>query len=53
VIEFLIAEKPARPRDGREKVPDVSRDDFRRRQLHAAIRRDVATARQAVRDFDR
>jgi hypothetical protein len=53
VIEFLTAEKLAKPRDGWEKVLYASRDDFRRRQLRAAIRRDVATARQAVRDFDR
>lgn len=38
VIEFLIAEKLARPRPGWEKVLDVSRGDFRRRQLRAAMR---------------
>lgn len=52
VIEFLIAEKLAAPRKGWEAVLNSSRDDFRRRQLRAAIRRDLETAKQAVRDFD-
>lgn len=51
VIEFLIAEKLAAPRDGWEEVLNESRDEFRRRQLRAAIRRDIETARQAVKDF--
>ena len=52
VIEFLIAERLAAPRQHWQKVLNASRDDFRRRQLRAAIRRDMDTARQAVRDFD-
>jgi hypothetical protein len=51
VIEFLIAEKLARPRPGWDRVLNESRDDFRRRQLRAAIRRDMETATQAVQDF--
>jgi hypothetical protein len=53
VIEFLIAEKLAKPRQGWEGVLNQSREDFRRRQLRAAIRRDLETAKQALRDFDR
>jgi hypothetical protein len=51
VIEFLIVEKLAAPRPGWKPVLDRSRDDFRRRQLRAAIRRDMETATQAVKDF--
>ncbi|HXW86639.1 MAG TPA: hypothetical protein VEJ42_00120 [Streptosporangiaceae bacterium] len=53
MIEFLIAEKLASPRRGWQRVLDESRDDFRRRQLRAAIRRDMETATLAVRDFGR
>jgi len=52
VIEFLIVEKLAAPRKGWKVVLDESRDDFRRRQLRAAIRRDLPTARHALKDFD-
>jgi hypothetical protein len=51
VIEFLIAEKLAASRAGWSKALNESRDDFRRRQLRAAIRRDMETAAQAVKDF--
>ena len=51
VIEFLIAEKLTEPRAGWQRVLDKSRDDFRRLQLRAAIRRDMPTATQAVKDF--
>jgi hypothetical protein len=51
VIEFLIVERLAKPRPGWEKVLSSSRDDFRRRQLRAAIRRDPDTARQMVEEL--
>jgi hypothetical protein len=51
VIEFLIVEKLAAPRANWEKVLNASRDEFRSRQLRAAIRRDMPTAIQAVNDF--
>jgi hypothetical protein len=51
VIEFLIAEKLTTPRLGWRKPLNKSRDEFRRRQLRAAIRRDMETATQAVKDF--
>jgi len=51
-VEFLIAEKLAEPAAGWKQAITTSRDDFHRRQLRAAIRRDLATATQAVKDFD-
>jgi hypothetical protein len=51
VIEFLIVERLAEPRPGWKKLLDQSRDEFRRRQLRAAIRRDMETATKAVKDF--
>lgn len=51
VIEFLIVEKLAAPRPQWQKVLNASRDDFRKRQLRAAIRRDIPTATQALQDF--
>ncbi|MDR2984498.1 MAG: hypothetical protein LBV34_06625 [Nocardiopsaceae bacterium] len=51
VIEFLIVEKLAAPRRNWQKVLNASRDEFRKRQLRAAIRRDMPTAMQAVKDF--
>jgi hypothetical protein len=51
VIEFLIAEKLAAARPGWREVLDESRDSFRKLQLRAAIRRDLPTARQALKDF--
>lgn len=53
MIEFLIAERLAKPRPGWKPVLDRSRDDFRRRQLRAAIRRDMETATQAVKEFSK
>jgi len=53
VIEFLVAEKLADPRPGWEGVLNASREDFRKLQLRAAIRRDMPTALQAVKDFER
>ena len=52
VIEFLVMEKLAAGRPGWKSVLDESRDGFRKRQLRAAIRRDLETAKQAVKDFD-
>jgi hypothetical protein len=52
VIEFLVVEKLASGRPGWKSVLDASREGFRRRQLRAAIRRDIETAKQAVKDFD-
>jgi hypothetical protein len=51
VIEFLIVERLAAGRPGWQRVLNASRDDFRRRQLRAAIRRDMPTAIDAVRQF--
>jgi hypothetical protein len=51
VIEFLIVEKLAAPRPRWSEPLNKSRDDFRRRQLRAAIRRDMETAVQAVKEF--
>lgn len=52
VIEFLVVEKLAAPRPGWQKILNQSRDDFRKRQLRAAIRRDMETAAQAVEEFN-
>ena len=52
VIEFLIVERLAEGTTGWEKVLNASREDFHKRQLRAAIRRDIETAKQAVREFD-
>jgi hypothetical protein len=51
IIEFLVVEKLAKPRAGWESALRQSRDQFRRRQLRAAIRRDLETAAEAVREF--
>lgn len=51
VIEFLIVEKLAAPRKGWKEVLEESREDFRKLQLRAAIRRDLPTTRQALKDF--
>jgi hypothetical protein len=53
VIEFLIVERLAEARPGWQRVLNKSREDFRRLQLRAAIRRDMDTATQAVKDFGR
>jgi hypothetical protein len=52
VVEFLIAEELAAPRD--EQWPAVlrtEREEFQRIQLRAAIRRDPETAREVLKDF--
>lgn len=49
VVEFLIAEELAAPRD--EQWPDVlrtEREEFQRIQLRAAIRRDPETVREVL-----
>jgi hypothetical protein len=51
IIEFLVVEKLAKPRAGWESALKRSRAQFRRRQLRAAIRRDLETATEAVREF--
>jgi hypothetical protein len=51
VIEFLIVEKLAPARTGWEKTLNQSRDDFRRLQLRAAIRRDIETAVEMVKEL--
>jgi hypothetical protein len=51
VIEFLIVERLADPREGWEDVLNTQRRDFQRIQLRAAIRRDPETARQAITDL--
>ena len=51
VIEFLITEKLTTARDGWERVVSQSRQQFQRRQLRAAIRRDPETARQMLREL--
>ncbi len=53
IIEFLIAERLVTPRPEWLRVLNDSREAFRKQQLRAAIRRDIGTARQAVRDFDK
>lgn len=50
VVEFLITEGLADPRDGWEDVVRTEREAFQRIQLRAAIRRDPDTARRALRD---
>ncbi|GAA3759896.1 hypothetical protein GCM10022225_51740 [Plantactinospora mayteni] len=44
IIEALIAEDILEPQAGWKPVLERSRDDFRRRQLAAAVRRDPSTA---------
>jgi hypothetical protein len=51
IIEFLVVEKLAKPRPGWDAALNQSRDRFRSRQLRAAIRRDLETATEAVREF--
>jgi hypothetical protein len=53
VVKFLIAEKLADPRPGWETTVNARRDEFRRLQLRAAIRRDLETAEHAVAEFGR
>ena len=49
LMETLILEDLVEPHPGWEKVIDAGRDDFRRRQLRAAIRNDPDTAAAALR----
>jgi hypothetical protein len=44
VIEFLIVERIASPRDGWEAALNASRDAFLERQLRAAVRRKPESA---------
>lgn len=52
VVEFLIAEKLVQPRDGWKQAVAAGREDFRQKQLRAAIRRDPETARDALAKLD-
>ena len=49
LMETLILEDLVEPHPGWAKVLDAGRDDFRRRQLRAAIRNDPDTAAAALR----
>lgn len=53
VVEFLIIEKIVEPRSGWEAALSGSREEFAKRQLRAAIRRDLDTARAAVEEFSK
>lgn len=48
IIEFLIVERLADPRQGWEQVLNASRDAFREKQLRAAIRRNPEVALQEL-----
>jgi hypothetical protein len=48
VVEFLIVEGFAEPRDGWKEVIEEHRQEFHRRQLGAAVRRDPETAERAL-----
>ncbi|WP_231584509.1 hypothetical protein [Mycobacterium haemophilum] len=52
IVEFLIAEKLAQPKDGWKQAITEGRERFRRKQLSAAIRRDRETARAVLAQFD-
>jgi hypothetical protein len=52
VVEFLITEKLAQPKDGWKQAVHEGRESFRRKQLRAAIRRDPETARDALSRLD-
>jgi hypothetical protein len=51
VIEFLIVERLAAPRRGWQSTLERTREDFRKLQLRAAIRRDPETATRAVKEL--
>lgn len=52
VVDFLAAERLVPPlTDAGRHAVEAGREEFRRIQLRAAIRRDMETARQAVSDF--
>ncbi|MFJ2000286.1 hypothetical protein [Streptomyces chartreusis] len=48
VIEFLIVERLVESKDGYEKVIEAGREGFRKNQLKAAMRRDLATVMEFV-----
>lgn len=52
MVEFLITEKLARPKDGWKQAVADGREQFRKKQLRAAIRRDPDTARKALAKLD-
>ena len=52
IVEFLITEKLAQPKDGWKQAVDDGRESFRQKQLRAAIRRDPATARAELTQLD-
>jgi len=52
LIEFLIAEDLAEPREGWQVVLQAQRKDFEERQLRAAVRANPSVAREALRDVD-
>lgn len=53
LLEFLVYEEFCAPHDDEkfESIVAESRAEFARKQLRAAIRRDLETAKQAVKDF--
>lgn len=52
VIEFLIVERLVEARDGYEKVIEAGRENFRKNQLRAAMRRDPDTVIEFVDRYD-
>jgi hypothetical protein len=52
IAEFLIAEKLVQPKDGWKQAVTAGRENFRKKQLRAAIRRDPETARDALAKLD-
>jgi hypothetical protein len=48
MVEFLITERLARPKRGWKRAIADGREEFRKKQLRAAIRRDPDTARDAL-----
>lgn len=52
IVEFLITEKLAHPKNGWKQAVHAGREGFRQKQLRAAIRRDPETARDALTRLD-
>jgi hypothetical protein len=48
VVEFLVVERLAEPRQGWETVIESHRDEFHRQQLKAAVRNDPDAAREVL-----
>ena len=48
IIEFCILERLVTPRDGWQSALNSSRDEYRDRQLRAVVRRNPATAAEAL-----